>query len=383
MARRGSELGEGEEPVKPAASDLPPLDGGGVVEPLMDVGSATSTAPSSLTAGFKIAKQASKGTGASTGFLIGRVVQSGGAPAFDYTTSADEHYYATSVRATSNKSMSRRNSYTVPWAVRGYLHPELYGMLLVAGGFAAVSTGAAPAYTHPFKIAARSAVPWTTICESIGEGANQIERKIIDCRATQISVTGSAGGLMLAAQGLGRIEETAAGTEAGTVEPEELVLPSAGQKVTIDINGEELVSAIRSVEIRHTQALDTREMMLWSFGRPDLPQQAVAWTFALRGIDVTKDVFRMLTYGSIAGTGPSRVCPSGEVNFKFESAGNIPTGVVPYSIAWAAPKVEWRMGNIVASGADLIRFDLQGIMIDEAAGTDPLTVTLVNGKASY
>ena len=59
MARKGSEWGEGEDQVRAVAGDLPPLDGGGVLEPMMDVGSATITAPSSLSAGFKIAKQAS------------------------------------------------------------------------------------------------------------------------------------------------------------------------------------------------------------------------------------------------------------------------------------------------------------------------------------
>lgn len=379
--KRASDAGEGM-----GGGDLPPLDGGldgGVPQPLWDVGSASSTPPSSLTGGIKFGKQAAKGTALATGYTIARSVQSASKPVYDLTQNADEHYYGANPRATVNKGTLRRVAYMVQWAMRAHLHPSVIGNLLLMAGYAVTTTGASAPYTHTFKLAQRSALGWGSIVHRIGEGAPALERKITDARAAAVSVSGAAGGLVVAANGVGIKEELAAGTETGVLEPDALLLPSAGALAALSINGENFLSPVRGVEISHVQGLDPSEMALWSDVRSDIPQTAVDWAVVLRGIDMTADAYKVLEYETTAGTGPSRVCPDGVLKFSFASASNIPTCEVPYSLEWDAKKVQWTMGNFANSGRDLVRFDLSARLIDADPAADPIIIKLVNDKASY
>jgi hypothetical protein len=381
MAKNEAELapqeGEGKKGVGPFAPMAPVRPD----EPAFNIGSATSTAPSSLTAGFKMAKQASKGTPMTTGFTIGRVVESAVQSAYDYTNNAEEHFNSSQVRATVRKSAARRVSYLASFGFRSYLHPELIGLALLGLGYTSTVAGTTEK-THTFTIANRNASPWLTVINRVGEGAAILERRLTDCRLQGLTLDGNVAGLVVAGSGFGIKEGLAVGTETGTVEPETQILPCNGSLTTLTVNGEQLDSSVRQVRLQLANQLDTSEVALWSYERSDLAQAGVDFAGVMRGIDVTPDVYKMLNYGSLAGTGPNTVCPEGAIKFKFAAPGTIPGSSLPYSIEFDIPKVEWRMAPIQARGSDMIRLDLAFMMIDDGVNP-PATIKLVNEKATY
>ena len=100
-------------------------------------------APISLTSTLKLAKQASKGTAASTDFLCGRYTTSSMQPIFDYIEATDEHFCGVNPRATTRKALSRPSGYVGAFGGMGFVYPEIMGLVLRGMGFKA----AAPAGT--------------------------------------------------------------------------------------------------------------------------------------------------------------------------------------------------------------------------------------------
>ncbi len=100
------------------------------------------TAPLSLTATMRLAKQGSKGAAATTGFICGRFTRSELQSVYEYIEAQGEHHCGVNVRPTLRKSLSRASGYTVPFGGQGYLYPDLVGMILMGMGFG-ISTAAA------------------------------------------------------------------------------------------------------------------------------------------------------------------------------------------------------------------------------------------------
>lgn len=87
------------------------------------------TAPLSLTATLKLAKQAAKGTPATADFICGRFVQSSLASVYQYIETQGEHHCGVNVRPTIRKGLSRVGGYVVPFGAQGFLYPDLVGMV--------------------------------------------------------------------------------------------------------------------------------------------------------------------------------------------------------------------------------------------------------------
>jgi hypothetical protein len=100
------------------------------------------TAPLSLTATMKLAKQASKGTPATADFICGRFVQSSLQSVMQYIEAQGEHHCGVNVRATLRKTLSRVGGYVVPFGAQGFLYPDLVGMIALGLGFSINSTAA-------------------------------------------------------------------------------------------------------------------------------------------------------------------------------------------------------------------------------------------------
>jgi hypothetical protein len=379
-------IGAVDEKEKVAPAKAATKSGGAKPPAILDVGSATSIAPSSLTAGFRLAKQSAKGTVATTNYLIGRLVESSVGSNFDYTNQADEHFYATTnPRATSRKSKARRTSYVAGVGFRGYLHSQFIGMALLGLGYKCTTTGPTDttAYTHEFVLADRDDVHWMSAISRVGEGAGVFERRITDMRLDNMTIEANSVGIVMQGSGYGITEGNAVGTETGTTEPDALILPTAGALVSLTINGEDLLSPIRSLRLQMRNALDTTEIRLWNPGRADLAQIGTDFSGVMRGIDLTTDAYKLLQYGALAGTGSSLVCPEGEISFTFESTVDITgSATTPNSITFTVPTCEWRMSPIAARGSSLIRYDLAFSAIDTGSA-DPVEITLVNGKSAY
>ena len=91
---------------------------------------------------MKLAKQASKGTAATTGFICGRYTQSSLASVLSYIEAQGEHHCGVNVRPTLRKSLSRVGGYIVPFGAQGFLYPDTVGMVALGLGFAIDSTNA-------------------------------------------------------------------------------------------------------------------------------------------------------------------------------------------------------------------------------------------------
>ena len=93
------------------------------------------TAPLSLTSTMKLAKQASKGTPATAGFMCGRFVRSEQQAIYEYIEAQGEHHCGVNLRPTLRKSLSRAGGYTVPLGAQGFLYPDVLGLVLLGLGF--------------------------------------------------------------------------------------------------------------------------------------------------------------------------------------------------------------------------------------------------------
>lgn len=100
------------------------------------------SAPLSLTATMKLAKQASKGTPASADFICGRFVQSSLQSVMQYIETQGEHHCGVNVRPTLRKGLSRVGGYIVPFGAQGFLYPDLVGMIALGLGFKFTSSRA-------------------------------------------------------------------------------------------------------------------------------------------------------------------------------------------------------------------------------------------------
>ena len=91
---------------------------------------------------MKLAKQASKGTAATTGFICGRYTQSSLASVLSYIEAQGEHHCGINIRPTLRKSLSRVGGYIVPFGAQGFLYPDTIGVIAQGLGFGISSTDA-------------------------------------------------------------------------------------------------------------------------------------------------------------------------------------------------------------------------------------------------
>ena len=342
------------------------------------------TAPLSLTATMKLAKQASKGTAATTGFFCGRYTQSSLASVHQYIEAQGEHHCGVNVRPTLRKSLSRVGGYVVPFGAQGFLYPDTMGAIALGMGFGFSSSASGTnAYVHTGTIADRAAAKWLTAIHSYGEGADLFSLMATDARIEQLVIEANTRGVMATFSGLGIKETAATGSETGTVDNEAMLLPSKGA-CTINIEGAAFSTSLRGLRFLISNPTDKNEQNLFSLERSDLPSTGIECGFAAQGLDVSYGVYKKLKWGGTSGTTPTVGAVSGDITFEFQSAEVIPSNVLPYKFKITIPRCEFRMGNFQARGRELVRFDLAGLMIDdENSYTNPITMNLINTVASY
>jgi hypothetical protein len=338
----------------------------------------------SVNSEFKLAKQAVLGTPSTTGFICGRMKRSSVLPLFDELNPGAEHHCGNSNRPTLNKSHSIRTGYMGAFGASWFMYPQLIGLVLRGLGFdAAAPTGVAPTISHVFTIADRNQATYLTCIQQIGEGAEMIERRVTSGRVAKFDLLANSRGIVCSLGGMGTDIDDALGTETSTDEPDYLITATDGM-MSAEIDGVPILTdmKIRSSRLQVMNPLDISDVTLFSPERYDLPQLGVTVNGALGGVDVGKTLWNKM-YRNGASTGsPSLIIPSMDLSFKFESPANIPpAAAVPYSIQVDVPKAEVRMTPFEANDRNLIRCNLEWVMIDD--GAEPITITLVNDKATY
>lgn len=341
-----------------------------------------ATAPVSVSAEFKIATQTVIGTPATTGFICGRMKESTLLPAFEELNPGAEHYCGNSNRPTLKKSLSIRSAYMGVFGGTWFLYPEMIGIVLRGLGFDKAVAGTTPEYTHTFTIADRDAAVFVTVLQQIGEGSDAFERRAVGGRVAKFDMLANSKGIICSMQGVAVDVDNSTGSETSTNEPSSLITATDGT-LTAEVDGSPIVSnmKIRSSRLQIANPVDVSDTTLFNPERADLPQLGVAVNGSLMGVDVSTTLWnKMYRNGSTSGS-PSLVIPQMDLSYTFESPSDITGGANPFSITVEVPKAEVRMTPYQASGRNLIRCNLEWEMIDD--GSEPITITLVNSKASY
>ena len=340
----------------------------------------------STAATFKAAKQASKGTAATTGFVTGMLTRSSFLPALDNITKTAEHGISYS-RATAHKTATRRGSYLGRGSYRGYLYPDMFGLLLLGTGFSVTTTGASANKTHTFKLAARDANPWLTVLWNADGGANELRG--VDVRGTRMVIDGTPDGVTIEGDLVGLTVNEAAGTEtttaedtAGEVLPTEgtltLVYDPAGTPATVL---ETPTDTLAGVQLTINNPVDENDRSIHRFGRANINQTGVDVLASLRGLEIDWDIYNRILNGSTSGSTPSTDTAIFSLTYSFESSANITGTAVPYSVTITIPRLELNLDDFAADGDSLVTWNTTGRMIDNV--TDPITIALVSKKTAY
>ena len=336
---------------------------------------------SSTTALCKVGKQAAKGTPINTGLICGMLRQSGFNVDFDELDDQPEHGCRTvSVdRATAHKTATDRAGYVVRGNLRGYLYPRMIGMMLVGAGFKpTTTTPEAGVYQHVFKIAERADYKWLTVLSKIGSRM----RRASDARIASLAIEASARGLNWNAALLAIAEGTAPGSETGTDEALTKILPSTGSLTIMD-GATEIVNtatdSLLGLTLNINNPLDDADQGLFTFRRADLQQQGMDITGAVTGLELDyATYYDLLVYNG--GSSPAASVAQLDIEYTWESAVEFVTGV-PYSLAVELPGAEVTLGDFLAEGNNVVRWDFNYRMVDDT--TDPITITLINDVATY
>lgn len=334
---------------------------------------------------FKVAKQASKGTAPTTGFITGMMTRSSFLPDIDTITKTAEHGIAYT-RATAHKTATRRGSYLGRGSYRGYLYPDMFGMLLLGNGFAVTTTGASANKTHTFKLANRDANPWLTVIWDV-DGTNPLRG--VDVRGTRMVIDGTPDGVTIEGDLVGLTVNEAVGTEATTAEdtagemiPSEgtltLVYDPAGTPVTVLSTP---TDSLTRAQLTILNPVDENDRSIHRFGRGNINQAGVDVTARLEGVEIDWDIYNRILNGSTTGSTPTTDTAIFSLTYSFESAANITGTAVPYSVTVTIPRIEFDLADFAADGDSLITWNADGRMIDNT--TDPITIVLVSKKASY
>jgi hypothetical protein len=342
--------------------------------------SATSSA-GSLGSFFALGKQAAKGT-AATALFKALATTSYLANEFEERDSVFEHPAAVAGRNTAVKSPLLRTGYLVTAEVATMLHPKFIGMSLLASGFAVVTTGTSPDFTHVFTLTTGALHKWMTCAWNVDETDGAFVTRGVDCRATAFGLNATPTEIEHTLTMSGLTLEPMSGSPTYTSEVSDEIVPWLGARTTLTVGGYAVVERVRGVNFQIENSLRSDDPALWEIARVDLPQTSIGATCEISDINISDDIYEALVYGAANASSVSLAAITGAIDIKWTSASNIPTGAVPYSLQIAMPSVSWSMSSAPqASADDMITVGLTATMVDNVA--TPLTITLVNDVASY
>lgn len=344
----------------------------------------------SQVATFKVAKQASKGTAATTGFHCGLMKVSGFSPKFEVAENGIEHGCAAGSDVYRDKSQRVRTYYTVPGQAEANLYPNMIGVMFLGLGMTDSVSGTI-AKTHVITAATSANDPYLTVLHNLAADVGaDMERRSVDQRVTQLKLTADQNGVMWSSQFTGLTEGASLGTETKTDEVAYKLLRGVGTftlsfdpggtPVTISSNAS---NPPRSLEMTIDNPIATDDYALWSSALASLPRtEGIRIEGKFGSLPVQYSVMKQLMYGGASGTAPSSTWKPCSIDFKFATAEEITTGI-PYSLQITIPRAEvWiDEAGFVAKNGDIVRWDFPWRAY---AGTaSPFTATLINTVTAY
>lgn len=328
---------------------------------------------------FQIAKQTAKGT-APTAYTMAMAEQSGINVRRDEVTQTPEHGIGAG-RATDHKSATQYGSYLVTGSLRQAAYTTTLGLLLLGAGFKVTTTGASPNKTHAFKLANRDECHWMSILSKIGT----VTRRAVDCRISALGIEAAVDSMRYNATFAGLTMNDALGTETSTNEDLAKLSPAIGSLI-LTVNAVPIVNTttdtLQRVTMDIANPLDEGDRALFRFKRSDLSQSGLGITGVIEGMDLNySTTYNQLMRAGAATGEPSTVCAMGTLVYHFDSAVNIAGAAVPYSLDVNLASAEFTLDDFTADGNNIVRWNTRYRMIDNV--TDPVTITIVNARATY
>lgn len=330
----------------------------------------------SLTARIAFAPQALLGTASTTGFHTVYARRSITVPEFQYIENENYHP-GIHQRASQQQARPVRISHTMPVEVDFSVHPNSLPVFLIMMGFSVATVNNTTHYTHTCTKADVDAAVYGTALHAMGEDTARFERRIQDIRGTSLQFTASRQGFMGTFTGIGITEVEAAGTETVTAEVADDILPTKGSLTWATY----AFGSPRQHVFTISRPVDEEDQKIHTFGLAALGEMGFDLGGDMTGIDMTTAVYADL-FGDGTDIGPAEPIVTDDLNFKFESAANIPGAAVPYSIEFDIPLLEVRGQRFGPQDNQILRGNLNWSMIDELA-TAPVTIVVVNDIASY
>ena len=341
---------------------------------------SASSSAGSLGSFFALGKQTAKGT-AATALIKALATVSSLALEFQERDTTFEHPGATGARSTARKSPIQRTSYLAQAEVTTMLHPKFLGMSLLAAGFQVTSTGTT-SYTHTFTLGTAALHKWMTAAWQVDETDGAFVTRGVDMRATSFGLNATPEQIEHTLTLRGLTLDPMSGSPTYTSETSEEIVPWLGARTTLTVGGYAVVERVRGVNFAVENTLREDDQAIWETERVDLPQQSIDITCEFSDVNISDDLYEALVYGSANGSAVSLAPLTGAIDIKWQSANNIPSAAVPYSVQIAMPSVSWSLSSAPqASADDLITLGMTATMIDNVA--TPITITLVNDVASY
>lgn len=336
------------------------------------------------TAGFAMAAQAAKGTAATSNFIRGRMTNSQLTPMLDELDTAGEHT-GTHQRSTAVQSTPIRAGYMADINFGFRLYPELIGYALIGVGFKVATTTDSPvvgANTHVFTLADAEAEGWVSFMQALGEDTARYERKVTDARVSSLAIAASRTGITVTGNAMGIAEADSAGSETVVADADAMLSQSNGSFTLTSSNLTALtLGTPRSHTLTIDNPLDDQEQDLHSFSRATFSPTGKTISGTMEGLVFSENIYKEFIYGSTAGVTPAIVIPKAAIAYAFNSPAMI-TGTTPYSMSTAIAVALVTMDPFDITGGGHITYNLKYRMQD-ALATDPITITLVNGIASY
>lgn len=330
----------------------------------------------SQAARLALAIQAAKGTGVTTGYTGLITTLSRLLPEFRYAEFPNEHGIGNE-RSTTNKTQRDKASIIYRLRAEGGAYPHALGMYLVGLGFTPTTTGTT-LYTHVFRKASNANAKYLSALHSIGEGAGRFHRRVRDVRLTNLQIQADNERLGMQVDGVGLWEEPSTGAETVAVPATVRYLPSTGSFAWDTIT---VLGTPRGHTITVARPVDENDQLQHAFGLNDAEESGFSLTGQMTGVTMSKATYDLLVLNNT--TSPSTVTITDGLTFNYESGGVISGQAVPYSWEFDIRKCDVTIGNFEASANNTIRCDINWQMIDDDPVLDPVTITVVDTKASY
>lgn len=334
----------------------------------------------SLDGEISIGTQSAKAT-AATAYRTCLATVSGGDVRFDERQPLKEHPGGAGIVPFDIKSAIERTGYLTPFNATFLLRPRFIGNVF-RGIFDTSAVNNTTHFTHTFLPAENASLDWLSVLVKF-VGTTSFERRLLDCRVTQLGIDAQTDQIQCTLQGLGLVEGDSLGSETKVAEIATEMSPYSGS-ITWSIAGTSITHNIRGANVQITQTLDEDDKILFSNTRADLARKSIGVTGTIRGInmdDGTYNVYKLVKRLATGGTAPSLSAPTGPLTLTFQSLSNISGAAVPFRLTMAFAKVQYDFETPNNNADDFVRADVGFRLI--ADSTPAMTFTLVNDQSAY